>query len=484
MGLSAYPLYQLWETGGPIFYTTNADEASHLSYWYANYVVEESGRLRVSSRLVRWLHSIGVSGGYINFYLDIFASLAIILCFVRIYRAVGCSEQQSRLAALLTFLTPLFFTCFNPILAALNELRLTSDIVTWFSMPHNSEVLYLRSPEPQLSWAILAIAMSLTLRPWMRAVLGILISPLLYPFVKLPALFVSLAYLASLRVGYSLGILVSFVVMGIATRVFVHGYAAPSIMQFFIFSRLPVFSCTGLLAGLILLSIHRRIPIQLFRLSGLLVASIWVAVNVQLVSGWLVTPVNYEQYWGVFVLGVLTALGITFSGTKPLLWLGVAMGAFGLHIAMLFCHNAAVLAGFRNRQEILQALPNQASRIACDDVYLATYLDLAFPMQAPTALSWTRTLHASNNDNYVEYLCVKHALQSLPPSGLSQFKEIFSRLEYGYSTKGSDLNVTMGRQRIVKFPLPSIDVGASCPNLDLITNMNPRKLESEGTLHS
>jgi hypothetical protein len=50
--------------------------------------------------------------------------------------------------------------------------------------------------------------------------------------------------------------------------------------------------------------------------------------------------------------------------------------------------------------------------------------------------------------------------------------QVNSFLEYGYSSKGSDLNVTMGRQEIVKVQLPTSDVEANCPDTPLMTNFD------------
>ena len=136
VGISAFAMYQAVQTDGVLFYTTNVDEASHLSYWYANYVVEDSGRLRPSSRLVRFLHQSGLSGGYINFLFDIGATLIIIFGFNRIFQKIGLPTGQARIASILAFILPALFTCFNPVVEEINIFRLQTDLVRWLSLIH------------------------------------------------------------------------------------------------------------------------------------------------------------------------------------------------------------------------------------------------------------------------------------------------------------------------------------------------------------
>lgn len=472
--LAAFPLYQAFLTGGPIFYTTNVDEASHLSYWYANYVVEDSGRQRISSRIVRLLHTWGISGGYINLILDIVCTIIIVVSLCRIYRNLQCSQGQARVASLITFLMTTIFSCFNPLLAGLNQLRLETDIVTWLAMPQNSENMFLRSPEPQMSYTILLTALALVSSARMWSIVGIVASPLLYPFVRLPVLFVSLAYLPGLPFRYVSRAFISFAFISFGTILFVRYFVEQSLLQFFIFSHLPVLPLTGVLALCGLLMLRKHLSAGMLQLSGVLVASMWAVENVQIISGWLVTPVNYEQYWGVLVLSGLTALGVLYRSSRPTVWLRVAMVCFFLHAVSLFRANAAVFHDLGNRQEIVHALRVHSPRVACDNLRLAAYLDLAYPMQPPTALSWTRTLNAKNNDSYAEYSCVKRAVEKLEPATMARFNEVFSALEGGYSRKGSDLNVTMGRQSMVQFSLPTQGDDSKCDGTRLILCREPR----------
>lgn len=458
----AFPLYQVAQTGGPIFYTTNVDEASHLSYWYASYVVEDSGRQRASSRLIQFLHGLGISGGYINLLLDVACTITIIVCFCRIYHNLGCSRGQARLASLVTFLLTTVFSRFNPLLAWLNDVRLETDLVRWLSMPQNSENMFLRSPEPQLSFTILLVTMAFASTARMGAIAGIVISSLLYPFVRMPVLFMSAAYLPWQSWGYRARVLISFAGIALATLLFLRFFVEPSLLQFFIFSHLPVLPLTGVIAVCVFWAIRKHAPPHLVRLGGLLVASIWAVENTQIVSGWLVTPVNYEQYWGVLVLSGLTAVAILYRSKNPALWLHIALVCFLVHAVHIFRDNAIVFNELGNRREVLQALRTNSQSVACHNLRLATYLNLAYPMQPPTALSWTRTLNAKNNDNYLEYSCVKRAIEKLAPPQFSQFNEVFNALEIGYIVKGSDLNVTMGRQEIVQFPLPTPGPDSRC----------------------
>jgi hypothetical protein len=456
------------QTGGVIFYTTNVDEASHLSFWYANYVIEESGRLRASSRLVRWLHTMGIAGGYINLLLDVASTLLIILCAKNVYRRLGFSTAEARVAAILTFILPVVFSSFNPVISYLDEIRLNSGLVRWISNPYNSEDLFLRSPEPQLSWLIIALVLSLSRSSRMATIVCLATSNLLYPFVKLPVIFVALANMLSKRTGILGAAAVTYIFIGLGTYLFARYWVEPSLTQFFVFSHLPVFSLTGSI-GVILLALNRaHIPPPLMGFCATLVLSIWATENVQVLSGWLVTPVNYEQYWGVVVLAVISSVVLVKRGSGLGMWLCLLLLVFEAHCATLFRHNLEVYKSLRNPENILPVVRESPEKVACANIYLATYLDLAYPRREPTALSFTRTLHAASDRNYEVYACVKREIQSRPQSTRDTYARILEVLDHGYDVKGADLNVTMGRRDITRHYSLSTPLEMQCKETPLV----------------
>ena len=464
---SAFPIYQAAHTGGPIFYTTNVDEASHLAFWYANYIIEDSGRLRESSRLVRTLHQLGISGGYINLLFDTLVSVLIVASVTRLWRRLGRSAESSRLASLVLFTSPLFFSPFNPLVSWINDIRLETSLAAWLSMPNNPELALLRSPEPQLTWGIIAILCAFLSRPFILTGALLVASPLLYPFVRVPIVFTALALLGKRYVGIVWSALLLFILLGVGTLIFSSAYVEPSLRQFFVFSRLPVIPLSGVLALALLTFIKRSLPSHLTTLSTALVTSIWALENVQLVSGWLVTPVNYEQYWGTLVLGFLTTCAVIYRSATPKLWLYVSLAVFFAHTSAIFNHNLSVFGRLESPQNTLDVAKDNPTQLACSDIYLATYLDLAFPHKEPTALSWTRTLSTGTTSEYLSYECVKNAIKSDFPGQAYQFQNIFHVLDNGFVVKGDDVNVSMKRRPIVHQSLPPPNL-ADCPHQVLI----------------
>jgi hypothetical protein len=463
----AFPIYQAIQTGGPIFYATNVDEASHLAFWYANYIIEDSGRLRESSRLVRQLHLLGVPGGYINLLFDICLSLTIVTCTARIWRRLGCSAQTSRLAALLLFTSPIIFSPFNPFLLWLNELRFETSISTWLSMPYSPELVFLRSPEPQLSWALVALLCSRLSHPLMLGGALLVASPLMYPFVRVPVIFTTLLLISKERFGLFRSAVVLFALLSLLTLVFSTTYVEPTLRQFFVFSRLPVAPLSGILAILILAFIKRSLPSHITILSVALIISIWAVQNLQLISGWLVTPVNYEQYWGTFALGFILTCAAIYKGTNPRVYLYCSLAMFFLHTCAIFSDNLAVFNRLESPQKTLQIAKEAPSKLACTELYLATYLDLAFAHRDPTALSWTRTLSTATTKEYLEYQCVKSSINHDFPAETAQFESIFWRLDLGFAVKGDDFNVSMKRRPIIQQALPAYDL-ENCPKQSLV----------------
>ncbi len=126
-----------------------------------------------------------------------------------------------------------------------------------------------------------------------------------------------------------------------------------------------------------------------------------------------------------------------------------------------------VYKSLKNPRDILPALSQSPDKVACADIYLATYLDLAYPKREPTALSFTRTLHAFSDQNYKIYLCVKRKIQNLPRSERDKYARVLEALDHGYEVKGADLNVTMGRQDIARHISVYTPLEARCDEASL-----------------
>ena len=120
-GLIAFPCYQFFKTGGYLFWANGMDEASHLSFSYATYVLYNSGRMRYSSYLVTLFHHLGLGGGYINLIFDITCSLLTLAFIQRTFLKCGYTKPQARSGALLCFLLPPLYSFQSSGLAVLRD---------------------------------------------------------------------------------------------------------------------------------------------------------------------------------------------------------------------------------------------------------------------------------------------------------------------------------------------------------------------------
>jgi hypothetical protein len=468
LGLIAFPCYQFFKTGGYLFWTNGMDEASHLSYSYATYVLYNSGRMRYSSYLVTLLHNLGLSGGYINLVLDITCSLLTLVFVKKTFLKFGYSQPQARSGALLCFLFPLLFTPFNPVVSLLSGMHFDPQIMRWLVMPWNPEMPFIRTPEPQISWLIISAITSTfagtRILPW--ALLGV--SPLLYPFVRLPLMFVALALLINNRSALVLKLFGSFVVVSLVMIAFLKLGSDVSLSRFFIFSHLPLIPFSGVVALALYLIIHEYVPSSTRPLLITLASSIWAVANVQIVSGFMVTPVNFENYWGVAVLGFLTTMGILHRSDDQRWWVGLAMLLFAAFSAGTFAFNKSIFMKLEHPREILPLLAERSSQVACNDLYLTTYLDLVHPKQQPTTFSWTRTLDLSSDANYETYLCDRRTLIAESPDARSLFEPLFDTVDAAFLARGGDMFMSMGRQDLRMFSPKKITDSTSCASKSFV----------------
>lgn len=472
LGLIAFPLYQGLITGGYLFYTTGMDESSHLSFFYARYVASSVGRMRHSSHLVSLLHSAGLSGGYINLVLDVTCSILTLAFAKRAFVKFGYTESAARSAALLCFILPVLFTPFNPAIDLLASVHLDPSIMPWLTMPWNAEVPFIRSPEPQLSWLILSVIVSTTANtralPW--ALLAV--SPLLYTFVQVPTVFVASSLLVHKRFSLWVALLTSFAIVGGATLAYVHIFRDTKLLNLFIFSYAPLISLSGL-CGLVLLSlIRQRVTAGTYSVATILVASIWAVQNTQLLSGTLVTPVNFENYWGTAVLGYLATIAIIHRVTHLRRWVYCTMLLFASFSLRIFEINRVIFERLQLPRETIATLATSSSRLAHNDLHVATYLDLVHPRQPPTAFSWARTYDLSSNVEYDAYLCAREEIRRSPFS--DEFVRLLEALELGFQYRGADLFMSLARQPIPLAPKRQVEDVAECSpqNLIVVTNQH------------
>jgi hypothetical protein len=338
----------------------------------------------------------------------------------------------------------------------------------WVAMPWNPEIPLLRSPEPQISWLLIAAILRFTGGTQAAPLALLAISPLVYPFVQLPLIFVSAFLLFGDTARLPLRLLTSFGLCGVLMLAFLMFGTDPSLPKFFILSSLPLIPFSGVLSLALYLLIQNHAPSSSRPLLIALVCSTWAVANVQLVSGYLVPPVNFENYWGIMVLSFLATLGILHRSEDPRGWVGFSVLLFGVFSVATFAFNQKVSQRLSHPKEVLPVLATESDRVACNDLYLTTYLDLVHPRQQPTTFSWTRTLNLSSDSNYRNYLCDKRILESSYSEVKPLFEHLFAALDAGFITRGSDMFMSLGRQEIPTFAPRPDDAPVECPARELL----------------
>ncbi len=456
-GFLAFPIYQATQTGGVLFYINGIDESSYLSYPFSSYAISAFSGGRVSSFLVLALHQLGLSGGYCNVLFDTFSTITILLGLVRLLGLLGYDRDDARRGALLIFLLPLVFGSFNPVFYALSELSLSGLLSGWIVTPFNPELPFARSPEPQLSFLLIVIWLNIFVRTRLLIPAAFVLAPLLYSFVRVPFLFAVIASIPGLRVRLRHRLLCAWVLIGVIVTAFLWVSNSQHIEWLSVRSRLPIISVMGLCALVFYASLRNRAPAWLLAPLPILVASTWIGQNTQVISGVLAAPAHYEQYWSITVVGFLAAITIISFSQMKNLWIMLALSVFIAQSAQSFSLNLGVSRKLFHPKEALAAVKKAAESVAVDDLYLASFLDLAYPNQPATLFSFNRTYDTTSDASYHRYLCGRHHIEQNDPDRARSFAEVFNRLDYGYQVRGIDQMITAGRGQIKRRELSPPD---------------------------
>jgi hypothetical protein len=448
LGLISFPLYQFFTLGGFIFYTNGIDESSYLSYPWSSYVVQVFGNHRISSRLVIALHRLGLSGGYCNLLFDAVCTLVILLGLLRLFSLIGFGRDDARRGAILVYTTPLLFCPSNPLVECVNVAHMADPYIWWTLVPFNWELPFARSPEPQLTWMLIVVWLNLFMKSRWLSISSLVLVPLLYSFVRLPFLFTVLACLFVPRVAIIYRITISWVVVGSLMALYLSSTANSSLEGFFVKTHLPMLSLMGVTSLGLYLCVRKSCPQVLRTLAPILVASAWVGPNIQVISGMLTAPVNYEQYWSVVISGFFLTLLILLRSSRPNTFVVCLLVLFGVQSARSWHRNYTTLHKLKQPSQVLALIGKAADRVAVSDVYLASYLDLAYPMQPATLFSYNRTFIHDSGMLYRTYMCARKHIEQTLPELQAQLTPVFARLDQGYRAKGVDFLVTAGRAEL------------------------------------
>ena len=443
-GFIAFPIYQFFITGGPLFYVNGIDEPSYLSYPFASYTAGNMGAHRILSRLVVDLHNLGLSGGYCNLLFDLIITPLVIFCAYIALKRGNVVAASARRVALLTFLGAFFFNPTNPLIKALDQWHYAPSLITWTVVPFNAELPFARSPEPQLSWFIVTLWLALLGGTRWLHLSAFIVAPFLYSFVRLPFLFVAIASLIAKRLNLSLSCLISWISLGTLMGVFLSVKSDPRLAWYVTASRLPMLPFTGVVSLALYLFIRGGLPENLKKIVPILVVSTWVGPNIQVISGAFAAPVNYEQYWGVVVCAFLLALVIDLRSATRNLWISLALAVFVYQSVYIFKANKAVMGKISNLPRVLEVVKSAPHSVAASEVFIASYLDLAYPRQAATVFSFNST-YAHGDENFKRYICAKRYIERNHADLVQNYAFLFEMLDNGYRVKGIDRLVNAGR---------------------------------------
>jgi hypothetical protein len=446
--LSAYALYQIGATGGYLFYTNGFDEASYLDYGFSRSLQRPS---RSGQYLVTLGHHVGVPGGWMNLLFDVVSTLAFVLLGRRVLGLIGFSAGQARLGALLVTLLPLLFGGLNPLVRRLFDLNLSRGLVFWVTVPEASTLPVLRSPEPQVSLVLLALALYVSIRR--RAFWpAYLCMPLLYPFIAVPFAFAVLAVHVRVRTAWAercpaVAPLLAFAVVSLALWAYFSLYLDDGARQLLVESRYPLVSFTSAVGLVVYPLLARGIPTHL-RYAALMIAlAPLAAANQQVVSGWLAQPNNVEQFFGVSALAVITTLG-TARGA----WAGgaagvLAAGAVVLSAQATWADNRAANRGLALTAETLRLFRDASAAVMINDVTLASRASMLFPMQPSTLLAYQRTFPGQAAKHLAAYVCAREATRR-DPLLEREFRDVFLVLDRAYRHENLDFVLLhVGRRR-------------------------------------
>lgn len=386
---SLYPIYQIIQTRGYLFYANAFDEPSYLQY---DFSIASQAITRPSQSIVTLAHNLGLSGGWINFSLDT-VTLALALILVRaILKQLGYGSKQANLFSFIINILPLLFSSVNPIVNYLFNLNLSSPSVFWITLPQAYYLPIYRSPEPQASVVILLFSVYLALR-YRSFIPAYLCIPFLYSFIKIPFLFIILAIHLRHRfkqLSQYLAILISFAATSSILWIYLNLFTDEVSKQIMVNSHYPLISSTSVICLLLYLIFYKSIDPR-FRYAALVISfAPLVASNHQVISGWMAAPNSFEQNFGVYCISVVLSLILINKIVYSLIALASAVLMLCISADQVFDTNYQTNQKLPLSNKLLVALKNDSPNVAINDVDLASLVSMIFPRQPSTLFAWQK----------------------------------------------------------------------------------------------
>lgn len=442
-----FPLCQLFLTKGYLFYQNAYDEYSYLSYEAATF---EMGLLRVSRYLVKWLHELGVSSGYINFIFDLVCPGMTAYFIFKIFGLLEFDKIKSFLAAVLIMMIPILIGGSNPFYSKIFYSTLSSGWVYWLVIPEAYYPPFYRTPEPQFSYLLMALAIYHSIKRRTFIPLYFVV-PFLYGFLRVPYLFIVLScHLSEVNKKYNffrtkyanwlIG-LISYALVSIMIGLY-YEFSLKEILKadFFPTSRLPVFSGTFGICLLIWKFLPRYCKQERVGFYAFIVAAPLVAVNSQIISGFISQPINFEQSFGVVCVSFLTTvLVLSFEEQK---WILPTSSVFGIILAVIFSieifHvNSSQVLREKPPQKLVKALREDPYSVVFESSALGSTMSMVLPKQSYTALAISQSYGFAASKYFDKYLCLKEKIKQ-DSINFEKYKPALVALDKGYKHLHSD----------------------------------------------
>lgn len=456
-----FPLYQLFVTNGYLFFQNAFDEYSYVSYEIASY---ETGFSRFSRYLIVWLHELGFSSGYINFIFDLVCPCVTAYFILKIFMLLGFDKNKSLLATVLVMFLPILVGGSNPFYSKIFHSTLSAGWVYWLTMPEAFFPPFYRTPEPQFSYLLMVVAIYHSLKRKTFIPLYIA-APFLYEFLRVPYLFIVFSCHLSeinkkynfIRMKYANWLIgcISYALLSVMIWLY-YEIAIEDIFKTVLLptTRLPVLSSTFVICLLIWKFLPRRSKWEKSGFCAFVVAAPLVAVNTQIISGFIAQPNNFEQNFGVICFSFLATVSILSLRKQK--WIFPALGVFGVLLSVvysvtIFRLNSNPVLRENPPQKLINALREDSFNVVFENNALANNMSMILPKQSFTALAISQTDSFGSPKYFERYLCFKEKIKQ-DPKITEKYKPSLVVLDNGYKHLHSDF-ILLHINRREKFPV-------------------------------
>ena len=422
-----FAVRQFRATGGYLFYSNAFDEATYLSYDGA---MSSRSLTHMAEYLVVTMHRMGVSGGYLNLVFDVVCPAVTVVLLRRVAAVLGFSALESIVYPFVIVALPVVFGYSNPYYSRLYASNFNSGGLSWITLPEAYYPPFFRTPEPQLSLAVAALAVYLAIR-WQSYLVALAVAPFIYPFVGIPYTFVVVALMIHDRLTATapairafLAIATSYVLTSGTILAFYLVFVRRTALEEFLPpTRMPLLSGTGAAAMVVYLLARSRLDRRDRVVALILAVAPTAVVNTQLISGFLQAPNNLEQSFGVIALAAVCVLAMKTAGERPWMLLPAAAGScwlLAIYASQVFAVNSSIFQRIPLSTQLLDAMKTEPESLVVDNPDLADVLSLAAPRLHYSALAHSQTVPAPGGiagdprmaHRFHNYLCVKRLLSS------------------------------------------------------------------------